>query len=136
MYLQCLCTYSDSLNNAESHFFVLNLHQNHSRDLNCSTEWLTGYFSTIMTTLRWGIINGALFSQLLAPVETTIVVLVVETKVASHSADHQHATLMSPNQGVTTACGSSNFAGWLTGYFSTIRTTLGWDSGALLMENS
>ena len=27
------------------HFFVLNLHQNPSRDLNCSTEWLTGYWS-------------------------------------------------------------------------------------------
>ena len=49
--------------------------------------------------------------SLLALVETTSVSLVVDTRVASHPAIHQYATLMSPNQGETAVCGSSIFVG-------------------------
>ena len=44
-------------------------------------------------------------------VETTSVSLVADTRVTSHPAFHQYATLMSPNQGETAVCGSSIFVG-------------------------
>ena len=44
-------------------------------------------------------------------VETTSVSLVADTRVTSHPAFHQYATLMSPNQGETAVCGSFIFVG-------------------------